>query len=154
MSFHGQIPHKGQEAPNFKMTYVDGDSTLELKSLRGQIVLLDFWASWCGPCRRSNPDLVKLYKKYSNASFKMASGFTILSVSLDQNETAWKKAIEDDKLKWPHHVSDFRAWKSPVIRQYGVEGIPSSFLIDEKGKIIGVNMPHNQLSYELAKRKK
>lgn len=154
MSFGGRTPQKGQEAPNFKMAYINGDSILELSSLRGQIVLLDFWASWCGPCRRSNPDLVKLYKKYSKASFKTASGFTILSVSLDQNEAAWKKAIEDDKLNWPHHVSDFRAWRSPVIRQYGVEGIPSSYLIDEKGKIIGVNMSHNLLSYELAKRKK
>ena len=120
-------------APDFTLTTPDGKA-LTLSSLQGKVVLIDFWASWCGPCRKENPNLVKLYEKYKN------KGFTILSVSLDDKETAWKTAIEQDGLVWPNHVSDLKGWQSPMTQVYGFNSIPHTVLVSKDGKILGVGL--------------
>ncbi|MFN3950879.1 MAG: TlpA family protein disulfide reductase [Thermaurantimonas sp.] len=109
---------------------------LKLSDLKGKIVLIDFWASWCRPCRLENPNLVRLYRNYKDAKFGKANGFEIYSVSLDQNKGDWQKAIIDDGLMWPNHVSDLKFWKSEAARIYNVSSIPMTYLIDEKGVII------------------
>ncbi len=119
----------GKEAPDFEETKPDG-SSMKLSDLRGSVVLLDFWASWCGPCRRENPMVVKLYEKYRS------EGFTVMSVSLDKNKQSWLDAIEKDRLSWPNHVSDLASWSSKAAKLYGVSGIPFTVLIDREGKII------------------
>ncbi len=106
-----------------------------LSDLKGKIVLLDFWASWCGPCRRANPHVVELYKKYKD------QGFVVYNVSLDKPgaKERWKKAIEKDKLDWPYHVSDLKGWACAPAKAYGVKSIPRTFLLDREGKIAGEN---------------
>ena len=137
----------GQEAPELSYPSPDG-KTLSLKEInKGRYVLLDFWASWCGPCRMANPALVKFYKKYKDKKFKNApNGFTIVSVSLDKSKTNWVNAIKADHLSWPYHMSDLQAWSSDAAAKYGVRFIPQSFLIGPDGKIIDVYGPDNDPS--------
>lgn len=125
----------GNIAPDIIMNNPDGKE-LKLSDLRGQVVLIDFWASWCGPCRRENPNIVSAYEKYSKAKFKEGKGFNIFSVSLDSNVASWKGAISQDKLTWDHHVSDLQKWNNAAARAYGVSSIPSSYLIDANGIIV------------------
>ena len=117
----------------------------KLSDLKGKVVLLDFWASWCGPCRRENPSVVKLYKKYKE------DGFTVLSVSLDKTKAPWLAAIEKDELIWPYHVSDLGGWNSRVPKLYGVKGIPFTVLIDQEGNIIRTKLRGPDLETELAR---
>ncbi|MFO0477290.1 MAG: TlpA family protein disulfide reductase [Bacteroidota bacterium] len=126
----------GNKAPEFSQLSTKG-SDLALSSLKGKVVLIDFWASWCGPCRQENPAVVAAYHKYQNLKFKNGNKFEILSVSLDQNKTSWIKAIEKDGLIWENHVCDFLGWNNSIAQRYGVNAIPTNFLINGDGIIIG-----------------
>lgn len=119
-------------APDVELTDANGN-VRKLSSLKGKVVLLEFWASWCGPCRRENPHLKKLYEKYSS------KGFEIFGVSLDKREKSWKKAIEKDELPWIN-VSDLEGYKGLAPFQYSVSSIPTNFLLDKEGKIIAMNL--------------
>ena len=156
----------GDMAPDIVLPDVKG-RTQKLSDLKGSIVLLDFWASWCGPCRKANPGVVETYKKYKD------QGFTVFSVSLDgldqrtkkrlnndpakieksmeSSKNRWLDAIAKDKLEWNHHVSDLSKWDSPAGKAYGVRSIPTTFLIDRDGKIAALNPRHHAIEQELLK---
>lgn len=129
----GPVFQPGSEVPDIALQDFNG-KVIKLSSLRGQVVLLDFWASWCGPCRKENPNVVKAYETYKN------KGFTIYSVSLDTDKDKWVAGIKKDQLMWPYHVSDLKGWQSAVCESYGVRSIPQSFLLDKDGKIIATNL--------------
>ncbi len=140
----------GNIAPNIKMRSPQGD-TFELESLRGQMVLIDFWASWCGPCRRENPVVVDAYNQFKDKSFQEGKGFTVYSVSLDKNQAAWRKAIDEDQLSWPYHVSDLAGWNSKAAARYRVNSIPANFLINQDGVIIAKDLRGHALKATLQK---
>lgn len=129
-----RVPAKGEKAPEIVLKNVDG-KTVKLSKLKGKMVLIDFWASWCGPCRRENPNVVEAYNKYNKLKFKNAKGFEVLSVSLDRNEQAWKEAIEKDGLIWKNHGWDK---DGKIAQAYKVYSIPSGFLIDGEGNIVAM----------------
>ena len=153
----------GEPAPEIELPNPEGES-MALSDLRGNVVLLDFWASWCGPCRRANPQVVDIYNRYKDR------GFTVYSVSLDglddnmrqrmaqagqleqqlsAQKDRWERAIAADQLDWPYHVSDLRKWSALPAQTYGVSGIPKTFLIDREGKIAAVNVHAGRLENEL-----
>ncbi|NLS98866.1 MAG: TlpA family protein disulfide reductase [Bacteroidales bacterium] len=129
-------------------------TTMKLSDTKGKMVLIDFWASWCGPCRRENPTIIAAYQKYKDKKFISGKGFTVFSVSLDRTEEAWKKGIADDKLEWPYHVSDLKYWNSKHAAIYGVRSIPGNFLIDGKGIIVARDLRGPALEAALEKHLK
>ena len=152
----------GVDAPEISLPSPDG-KVYSLSDLRGKVVLLDFWASWCRPCRMNNPEVVRVYNKYKN------KGFTVFSVSLDgldettkrrfggdevraaqyieMEKQKWQDAIAQDNLTWKYHVSDLKKWDCAPAKDYGVTGIPKTYLIDKKGKIVAID-PHRTGSLE------
>ncbi|MBN2347797.1 MAG: TlpA family protein disulfide reductase [Bacteroidales bacterium] len=143
----------GQNAPEIVQKSLNGKD-LRLSSLKGQMVLVDFWASWCAPCRKENPLIVEAYQEYKDATFKNGQGFTIYSVSLDFKQSAWEAAIIKDKLEWPNHVSDLKGWNNAAAKLYGIRSVPSSYLIDGDGEIVAVNLRGEALALKLKKLKK
>lgn len=132
----------GAEAPLFAGNDPEGNE-ITLESLRGKVVLIDFWASWCGPCRKENPNVVRVYKRFRD------QGFEILGVSLDRTKDRWVKAIAADKLTWPQ-ISDLKGWQSAVAKQYGVSSIPQTVLLDREGRILARNLRGQALEDKLA----
>ncbi|MFT4522352.1 MAG: peroxiredoxin [Bacteroidia bacterium] len=132
----------GGLAPEIALKSPDGE-VITLSSLRGKVVLIDFWASWCGPCRKENPNVVRMYKKYHD------QGFEVYSVSLDNSKDKWMNAIQQDGLTWTH-VSDLKGWQSSAAQLYKVSGIPKTFLLDTEGRILATDLRGSDLEARLA----
>ena len=149
---NAQFPAIGTKAPDLTFNNPEG-KPISLSSLKGYVVLLDFWASWCRPCRMANPGVVQLYNKYKDQKWaKGIKGFTVFSFSLDMNTQAWTNAIAQDGLTWPYHASDLKGWNSAGGAKYGINSIPCTFLIDETGYIIAIRPPHTLIEEQLNKR--
>jgi thiol-disulfide isomerase/thioredoxin len=134
---NAQQPVKHALAQEIALPSVNGDS-ITLSSLKGRVVLIDFWASWCGPCRVTNRNLVKLYKKYKD------QGFEILSVSIDSDTSRWRTAIAADKMNWLQ-VNDRGNWQAPIIDAWGITYIPISFLLDTEGRFVAIEPSYGAL---------
>ena len=131
----------GQLAPELSLPDTHGDQ-VQLSQLRGKVVLIDFWASWCGPCRRNNPNLVRLYKKYHDM------GLEIYGISIDDNEEHWKEAVRVDKMDWIQ-VNDDKGWDASSVNAYGINAIPASFLVDKQGIIRQMDLSGRHLEIEV-----
>lgn len=141
----------GMQLPDIELPDADGNM-ISLSSLQGKMILVDVWASWCTPCRKQNPKIVSIYNKYKNTEFEGADGFVVFNISLDSDREAWLKAIKDDKLAWPYHVSELKGWDSKAVETYKIDAVPTSFLIDETGMIIGTDLTTRELEKILQKR--
>lgn len=147
----------GEKAPVFTATLKDGQP-FELTQLKGNYVLLDFWGSWCGPCRAESPELVKLYERYQHQAFKDAEGFQIVSIGIERNENSWQNAIRVLGLSWPYHILDLSSsmkfFNGNLADQYGIKEVPTKFLLNPEGVIIGVNQSPEAIDKVLAKKLK
>ena len=139
---------QGEKAPDLVAELLNGDA-FDLQQLKGRYVLVDFWGSWCAPCRRENPSLVNLFRKFKGQSFKNASGFDIVSVAIDKDEAALKYAIRKDGLSWPYHVFDeatsLRFFNGPISNVWGINEVPQKFLISPEGTIALTNPSVDEL---------
>ncbi len=146
----------GEQAPLFEATLRDG-TLFRLADHRGKYVLLDFWGSWCPPCRQQNPQLVRFYERYGHASFLDADGFIIVSIGIERDSMRWVRAIEQDGLSWPYHILDratsLRFFDSPLAKLYGVRQTPTTFLINPKGYIMGLNLPISEMERLLDRKR-
>ena len=133
----------GQKALNFQAVTIDNQA-FKLSDLRGSYVLLDFWGSWCGPCRMENPAWVAFNTRYAGKKLKRADAFHMVSIAIERNEESWKRAILNDGLNWPYHILDqtssMKFFNSPIAQLYKVRALPSNYLIDPQGTIVGVNV--------------
>lgn len=152
-SIYSPSKNDGKLAPNFTATLVDG-SDFELSDLRNNYVLLDFWGSWCPPCRRDNPNLVLLYNQFHNKSYVDADNFEVVTVALEKNDKRWKSATDKDGFIWKNQIVRTARYvlADPIAMKYGVKDVPSKFLIDPKGKIVGVNMKIEEIESFLNKQ--
>jgi len=141
----------GEKVPGFTAELIDGQP-FSLDDLEGSYVLLDFWGSWCGPCRYENPSLVELHKKYNGKKFNDAKGFEIVSVAIETNEMRWKSAIKADKLNWPHHIVQLDRFDGAIATQYGVKEIPTKYLLDKSGSVLMVNPSFEEIKAFLDKK--
>lgn len=153
LNLYSQELKVGDKAPEIVQNLITGEE-FKLSELKGKMVLIDFWAAWCKPCRKENPHIVEVYRKYKDASFKNGEGFTVLGVSLDYKKELWVKAIEADSLEWPYHVSDLKYWKNEAAVTYNVKSIPASYLINGNGIIIGINLRGEDLDTKLKRQLK
>lgn len=144
----------GEQAPALKTALLSGES-FSLEELKGQYVLVDFWGSWCGPCRRENPELVLLYKEYNGREYQNASGFEIVSIAIDKDESALRSAILKDGLSWPYQIFDqassLRFFNGPISNEWGVNEVPQKFLLNPEGQIILSNPSMEALRDQLSK---
>jgi len=141
----------GMTLPNIAVPDSSGNK-ISLADYKGSIVLVDFWASWCKPCRKTNPKMAKVFKKYEYAQFKNAQRFVVLSVSLDSERDAWQEAIVKDGIESFIHASELNGWKSSAVGLYKINSVPASFLLDENGTIIGKDLTAKDLDLILSKR--
>jgi thiol-disulfide isomerase/thioredoxin len=140
----------GSVAKNFTVQLINGDS-LSLNNLKGKWVIIDFWGSWCGPCRQANKQLVELHNQYQNKKFNDAEGFIILSIGIESNRERWLDAIQKDNLNWPYHSSTLNRFNDPVARLYKIREIPTTILVNPQGNILAVNAGYNQINALLSK---
>lgn len=144
LSFAQNMPKNGDVAPDIILPNASG-TPIHLSALRGKVVLIDFWASWCGPCRMANEETIEVYQEYQ------PKGFEIFSVSLDRKKEPWIRAIKDDQLPWTYHGCDYKEWNSESCTRYHVEALPSTYLIDEHGYIISTDVDYYDLKKILKK---
>ena len=132
----------GEKVPTIQAQLKDGRAC-DLASLQGQYVLLDFWGSWCGPCRAENPELVQLHQAFGSVSFDDAEGFAIVSIGVEDNRKRWERAIAQDQLNWPYHIIDkatsLRFFDGKIANDFGVKEVPTKYLLNPDGQIIAVN---------------
>ncbi len=141
----------GETAPIFETVDVTGDS-IRLDDFHGGYTLIHFWASWCGPCRKDNPELVKLYETYKDVDFVDGTGFEIISVAMDDGEEVWKNAITADKINWRNHILSTERFEHPLAKLYQVRRIPTKYLVSPKGIIVGVDQNSDEMRHLLNKR--
>lgn len=145
----------GEKAPFFSATLKDG-SLFKLSDLNNKLVLIDFWGSWCGPCRKENPAIVALYNKFHASKFENSDGFEIVSIGIERDRKRWESAIRKDGLDWKYHIMDIttsmKFFNSKIGQLFGIKEVPSKFLINEDGYIISVNPTVKELDQLLTKR--
>lgn len=143
----------GESIPNFTAQLANGNS-FELAEMRGNYVLLDFWGSWCGPCREDNPNIVKLYQEFNGKSFAEAKGFEVVSVAIETKKDRALSAIKKDGLTWPYHIILLDRFKSQIAKEFGVREIPTKYLLSPNGEVLSVNESYENLQNFLSNKLK
>ena len=150
--FFGQKKYvTGEVAPDFELV-LENKEVLNLSNMKGKYFLLDFWGSWCVPCRADNLKLVKVYDEFHGRKFEKATDFEIISVSIEKDISKWKKAIQEDQMNWKYHYSDLNMMDSDIAKTYRVQQVPTKYLINEKGIIVGVDQTVEEIAAFLEKR--